>query len=238
MTLSIDIRKTLENFTLDVSLTCHPGTLTAIVGPSGAGKSTLMRIISGLDQPDLGIVQLKGHVWNNAEAGISISPQQRGLGFVFQEYTLFPHLTVYENVRFAAADKDCVEDLLTRFDIDHLAKRKPTKISGGERQRVAICQALASQPVLLLLDEPFSALDIATRTSLRSEITRIKQRLNIPILHITHDLEEAFILADEIFVMENGRASPQWLSRQQHLAESTSQYNSHCMASPQPQVTH
>lgn len=224
MTLTLDIQKNLENFTLNVSLTCRSGTLTAVVGPSGAGKSTLMRIISGLEQPDRGIVQLNEHVWNNTEAGISISPQQRGLGFVFQEYTLFPHLTVYENVQFAAADKECARNLLVRFGIDHLAGRKPAKISGGERQRVAICQSLASQPVLLLLDEPFSALDIGTRTSLRAEITKLKQHLSIPILHITHDLEEAFILADEIFVMENGRASPQWLSRQQGRAEMTSQY--------------
>ncbi|WP_051677155.1 ATP-binding cassette domain-containing protein [Maridesulfovibrio frigidus] len=214
MTLRIDIRKKLANFTLDVSLKCPSGTLTAIVGPSGAGKSTLVRIISGLELPDEGIVSLGDKLWNDTATNFHATPQKRGLGLVFQEYTLFPHLTVRKNVGFAAVDKSCVQELLNKFGIDHIADRKPSGISGGERQRAAFCQALAREPVLLLLDEPFSALDIATRESLRSELRDLKQELNIPMIHVTHDLEEAYYLADDIFVMENGRAAPEWLERQ------------------------
>jgi molybdate transport system ATP-binding protein len=214
MTLSINIRKKLANFTLEAALSCSAGTLTAVVGPSGAGKTTLMRIISGLDHPDQGAVRLHDRIWNDTEAGVFLSPQERRLGYVFQDYTLFPHLTVRNNIGFAAVNKDNIDQLLNRFGIDHLACRKPSKLSGGERQRVAICQALAREPTVLLMDEPFSALDVATRQSLRREFLELKDKLHIPILHITHDLEEASFLADNIFVLENGHASPEWLSRQ------------------------
>ena len=216
MSLQINIKKQLLHFTLDVALTCQPGSLTAIIGPSGAGKSTLMRIISGLEAPDEGVITLDGQTWNNSSRNICIPPQRRGLGLVFQDYTLFPHLTIKKNIAFAAADMNCVQNLLQRFAISHVGNCKPSAVSGGERQRAAICQALASQPVVLLLDEPFSALDISTRTALRNELKTLIQKLDIPVLHITHDLEEAFQLADKIFVMENGRASPQWLTRQTH----------------------
>ncbi|WP_041277525.1 ATP-binding cassette domain-containing protein [Desulfotalea psychrophila] len=217
MTLCLDIRKKLANFTLDLSLVCPAGSLTAIVGPSGAGKSTLIRIISGLERPDHGTVSLDGVLWNDTCNNLCIPPQDRGVGLVFQEYTLFPHLTVRKNVAFAAVDKDCVQELLVRFGVDHIAERRPAGISGGERQRVAFCQALARKPALLLLDEPFSALDVATRTNLRGELKKIKEILNIPVIHVTHDLEEAFYLADDICVVEEGRLAPQWLERQKNL---------------------
>ncbi|CCO22712.1 ATP-binding cassette domain-containing protein [Maridesulfovibrio hydrothermalis] len=214
MTLTLNIRKQLPNFMLDVSLTCAPGTLTAIVGPSGAGKSTLVRIIAGLERPDEGIISFDDTLWNDTSINHFATPQNRGLGLVFQEYTLFPHLNVYKNVAFAAVDKNCVQPLLEKFGIEHIAESKPCNISGGERQRAAFCQALAREPVLLLLDEPFSALDIATREGLRTELLHLKNELNIPMIHVTHDLEEAYYLADSIFVMENGCAAPQWLERQ------------------------
>lgn len=214
MTLNLDIRKKLPNFTLDVSLRCEPGTLTAIVGPSGAGKSTLVRIIAGLEKPDDGVLSLNGTTWCDTDAKVFLPPRKRGLGLVFQEYTLFPHLNVRKNVAFAAVDKNCVTELLRKFGISHIADSKPHNISGGERQRTAFCQALAREPVLLLLDEPFSALDIATREGLRRELRDLKAGLNIPIIHVTHDLEEAYYLADSIFVLENGKESPQWLERQ------------------------
>ncbi len=213
MTLKIDIRKQLPNFALDVALNCDPGTLTAIVGPSGAGKSTLVRIISGLEKPDSGTISLNGNIWVDTANNFFATPQKRELGLVFQEYTLFPHLNVRNNVAFAAVDKECVPGLLEKFGISHIAESKPSTISGGERQRAAFCQALAREPVLLL-DEPFSALDIATREGLRKELRDLKKELNIPIIHVTHDLEEAYYLADTIFVLENGHESPQWLDRQ------------------------
>lgn len=214
MTLRINIRKQLPNFALDVALECEPGTLTAIVGPSGAGKSTLVRIIAGLEKPDVGAISLGENSWVNTATNSFAKPQQRGLGLVFQEYTLFPHLNVRKNVAFAAKEKECVPTLLEKFGISHIAESKPANISGGERQRAAFCQALAREPVLLLLDEPFSALDIATREGLRKELRELKSELNIPIIHVTHDLEEAYYLADSIFVLENGQESPQWLERQ------------------------
>ncbi len=214
MTLTLDIRKQLPNFMLDVSMTCKAGSLTAIVGPSGAGKSTLVRIIAGLEQPDEGTISLDGTIWNDTVNKQFATPQKRGLGLVFQEYTLFPHLNVRKNVGFAAVDTKCVQGLLEKFGIAHIAESKPCNISGGERQRAAFCQVLAREPVLLLLDEPFSALDIATREGLRKELRDLKKELNIPIIHVTHDLEEAYYLADSIFVMENGKAAPQWLERQ------------------------
>lgn len=214
MTLTLNIRKQLPNFMLDVSMSCEPGSLTAIVGPSGAGKSTLVRIIAGLEKPDEGTITLDSSVWNDTDRNHFAPPQKRGLGLVFQEYTLFPHLNVRKNVGFAAVDKSCVQGLLEKFGIAHIAESKPCNISGGERQRAAFCQALAREPVLLLLDEPFSALDIATREGLRKELRDLKNELNIPIIHVTHDLEEAYYLADSIFVIENGCAAPQWLERQ------------------------
>lgn len=212
--LQLHINKQLANFTLDVSLACKPGALTAIVGPSGAGKTTLLRIISGLERPDRGTIMFGGTIWDDVSRNIHIPTRQRKIGLVFQEYPLFPHLTICKNVAFAAPHAGHITQLLCRFGIDHLAMRKPGEISGGERQRAALCQTLASRPALLLLDEPFSALDVATRTALREELRSMKGTLDIPILHITHDLEEAYTLADDIFVMERGRASPQWLQRQ------------------------
>jgi molybdate transport system ATP-binding protein len=217
MTLYLDIRKQLANFTLEVALSCPSGTLTAIVGPSGAGKTTLVRIISGLECPDEGIVSMGNNLWDDTSKDLHLAPQKRRIGMVFQDYTLFPHLTVRKNISFAAADRTCIQKLLVQFGIEHIADRKPSAISGGERQRTAFCQALARKPEVLLLDEPFSALDIATRTSLRNEIKELKNNLSIPVVHITHDLEEAYFLADTIFVLENGRASPQWLERQLDL---------------------
>ncbi|NJB66470.1 molybdate transport system ATP-binding protein [Desulfobaculum xiamenense] len=214
MTLRVDITKKLANFTLDIAFECAPGTLTAVVGPSGAGKSTLIRTIAGLERPDSGRITLGDATWNDSGQGLFVPPQKRGLGMVFQDYTLFPHLTVAGNVAFAARDRACVPDLLERFGITHLASRRPSSISGGERQRAAFCQALARCPVMLLLDEPFSALDVATRNALRVELLRLKDDLGIPMVHVTHDLEEAYQLADDILAVEAGHASPEWLERQ------------------------
>lgn len=213
MTLQVKIHKQLKFFNLEVFLTCAPGTLTAIVGPSGAGKSTLLRIISGLERPDSGTIRFRDKYWNDCSMNLHVTPQDRKVSLVFQEYTLFPHLTVRQNIVFGAKNDDGIDELLDQFGITHVAHRKPACISGGERQRTAFCQALARDPVLLLLDEPFSALDRATRESLRDKLSELKQDLYIPIIHITHDLEEAYTLADHIYVMESGKASPQWLEQ-------------------------
>lgn len=215
MALRLDIFKQLKHFSLELSLNCEPGTLTAIVGPSGSGKTTLIRILSGLEKPDKGYVSMDGRFWNQTATGQFTTPQKRGIGLVFQDYPLFPHLNIRKNVAFAAADKRCVQGLLNRFGIAHIADSKPAAISGGERQRAALCQALARSPELLLLDEPFSALDVANRESLREELNHLKQQLNIPIIHVTHDLDEAYYLADAIVAVEKGKSAPLWLKQQE-----------------------
>ncbi|WP_022662436.1 ATP-binding cassette domain-containing protein [Paucidesulfovibrio longus] len=214
MTLEVNLRKKLPHFELDVKLCCPSGCLTAIVGPSGAGKTTLVRLMAGLERPDQGRISLNGTAWVDTGKRIFLKPQKRKLGLVFQDYCLFPHLSVRRNVAFAANDDARVDELLTLFGIRHLQDRKPQNISGGERQRAAFCQALAREPSLLLLDEPFSALDAATRETLRCELRDLKTTLDIPIIHVTHDLGEARFLADAILPVVNGRITPDWLERQ------------------------
>ncbi|WP_461209675.1 ATP-binding cassette domain-containing protein [Desulfocurvus sp. DL9XJH121] len=208
--LRLNVAKRLPHFTLEAELHCPPGSLTALVGPSGAGKTTLMRIAAGLTRPDTGTVTLDDAVWVDTAKGAFVPTRKRGLGFVFQDYPLFPHLTVAANVGVAARDKARVRELLEMFGIARLADKKPAAISGGERQRAAFCQALASGPALLLLDEPFSALDASTRKALRAELADLKTALDIPILHVTHDLDEARQLGDRVVALDEGRICPGW----------------------------
>jgi molybdate transport system ATP-binding protein len=214
MTLNINIRKHLNQFELHTALCCRAGELTAIVGPSGAGKTTLVRLVAGLDLPDHGTISLGDEIWTDTETGRFTPTHKREIGLVFQEFPLFPHLTVHQNIGFGAPDETDVGPLMQTFGIRHLADRRPNSISGGERQRAAFCQALARKPKLLLLDEPFSALDVATRSSLCGLLMDLKEDLNIPILHVTHDLIEAQWLGDAIVAVENGRITPEWLNRQ------------------------
>lgn len=211
MTLRVDIHKKLPHFTLRSRFSCHCGELLAIVGPSGAGKSSLIRIIAGLEAPDKGIVSMEDTIWTDTDSGYFLPTCRRKLGMVFQEFPLFPHLNVRENIAFGAPDDTGLDELMRIFGIDHLQSRRPHMISGGERQRAAFCQALARRPRLLLLDEPFSALDVKTRGFLCSLLEDLKIELMIPILHVTHDLEEARMLGDEIIAVENGKIAPNWL---------------------------
>jgi molybdate transport system ATP-binding protein len=212
MGLDVRIRKRLKHFGLDVSFSCpEGGKLLAVVGPSGSGKTTIIRIIAGLDRPDSGLISCGGKVWTDTSARIEVPTRKRGIGYVFQEFTLFPNLCVYKNVSFAARNKDTVEDLLKMFDIWHLRDSRPQGISGGERQRCAICQALARDPRVLLMDEPFSALDALSRRKLRELMKTIKKELKIPIIHVTHDIREALFLADDIVPVVEGRVEPKWI---------------------------
>ncbi len=213
MELKVEIYKRLPGFDIDVSFSCPNGSLLALIGPSGAGKTTIVRSIAGLERPDCGFIACNGVVWSDTKRGIWVPPQKRRLGYVFQEYSLFPHLSVEKNISFAADDLEEVEELIELLGIGHLRRRKPHQISGGERQRVALAQALARKPSVLLLDEPFSALDIATRQKLREELKSLKGRLSVPIVMVTHDLNEARFLADEMLPIEQGKMAPEWLSR-------------------------
>jgi molybdate transport system ATP-binding protein len=211
MGLRINLRKRLPHFDLRLDLACARGQLTAIVGPSGAGKSTLIRLVAGLETPDWGHIHLGGQTFFDKAAGINMPTRKRVVGMVFQDYLLFSHLSVAGNVAFSCPDRTKVDALLHRFGIRHLAQRKPEDISGGERQRAAMCQALARDPDILLLDEPFSALDAPTRADLRRELRHQARSLDIPVLLVTHDLHEAAELGDAIFPMTDGRYAPQWL---------------------------
>jgi len=205
MTLEVEVCKSLREFNIDLYLTCPPGTLLALTGPSGAGKTTVIRMIAGLDRPDQGRIRLGNTLWTDTAKGLFLPPQKRNLGYVFQEYTLFPHLTVEKNVAFAATDKDEVHRLLELLGISHLCHRRPHEISGGERQRTALAQALAKRPRVLLMDEPFSSLDLETKKRLWKEVVKIKKRFSIPMILVTHDPQEMLMLADKVMTIENGR---------------------------------
>jgi len=211
MKLDVRIRKKLHEFDLKLTLSCRNSRILVMVGPSGAGKTTAIRTIAGLERPDEGVITCGDDTWSDTRKKIYVSPRKRQVGYVFQEYPLFPHLTVYGNVAFAAPDRSGIPQLLETFGISHLKDRSTSKLSGGERQRCAICQALARKPRVLMLDEPFSSLDAVTRNHLRSLLKSIRSDLAIPIIHVTHDIEEARFLADDLVPVVRGRIDYSWL---------------------------
>jgi iron(III) transport system ATP-binding protein len=194
-----------------VSLAIQPGEVLGVLGPSGCGKTTLLNVIAGHLRPDEGTVRIAGR--EVAGPGGWVPPQGRGVAMVFQDYALFPHLTVAENVAFALPKADRrgadahhrVHELLSRVGVEGLADRRPTDISGGQQQRVALARALAQEPVLVLLDEPFSSLDQGTREEVRSEIIGQLRDAGLTCVVVTHDQEEALSLSDRVAVMHEGR---------------------------------
>jgi molybdate transport system ATP-binding protein len=205
MALNLHFTHPLRSFDASVELIVDAGTTTALVGPSGAGKTTVLRVVSGLLRPRDGLVSLDGRVWLDTKAGIDIAPERRRVGYLFQEYALFPHLDVLANIRFGARAGSPVEELLERFQISHLARARVVELSGGERQRVALARALALQPGVLLLDEPLSALDAHTKAAVRIELHELLRDLALPTILVTHDFEDAAALADRVGVMVDGR---------------------------------
>ena len=191
----------------DVSLSVREGSLTALLGPSGGGKSTLLRVIAGLEQPDEGRVLIGG------EDATAKPPQRRNVGFVFQHYAAFKHMTVAKNVAFGLTiRKRPKEEIETRVDellklvhLDGFAHRYPSQLSGGQRQRMALARALAVQPRVLLLDEPFGALDATVRKELRAWLRRLHDEVHVTTVFVTHDQEEAMEVADLVVVMSMGR---------------------------------
>ena len=191
----------------DLSLAIADGSLTALLGPSGSGKTTLLRIIGGLETPDSGTIELLGRDVTH------VPPQQRGIGFVFQHYAPFKHMTVWDNVAFGltirkrpkAEIEARVRELLTLVQIGHLGDRYPSQLSGGQRQRMALARALAVEPKMLLLDEPFGALDARVRKELRAWLRRLHDETHVTTVFVTHDQEKAMDVADHIVVMDKGR---------------------------------
>ncbi|MBE2320802.1 ABC transporter ATP-binding protein [Solirubrobacter sp. CPCC 204708] len=202
--LELDLTDLLRTFELRARLTVEAETF-ALVGPSGAGKSTILRHVAGLRTPSAGRITLGDDVWFDSARRIDRAPDRRSVGLVFQEYALFPHLTVAANVAFGGASQARVGELLERFRIGHLAREKPTRLSGGERQRVAVARALGRDPQVLLLDEPLSALDAHTRAAVREELADILAAQRIPTLMVTHDFLDASTLADRVGVIRDGR---------------------------------
>jgi len=201
-TLDFDFTLPRRSFRLELALAVGRETF-ALVGPSGAGKTSVLRAVAGLVRPARGRIALGGRVLFDAAAGIDLPPEERRVGFVFQEYALFPHMTVEKNVAYAGRTR--AADVLERFRIGHLAKSRPGELSGGERQRVGLARALARNPSVLLLDEPLSALDPHTRASVRAELRTILDRLDVPVLLVTHDFQDAAVLADRVGVLIDGR---------------------------------
>jgi sulfate transport system ATP-binding protein len=210
--MSIEIRnvtKRFGSFTAldDVSLEISQGSLTALLGPSGSGKSTLLRIVAGLERPDSGEILLSG------EDATRLAPQRRDVGFVFQHYAAFKHMTVRDNVGFALSIRrrpkqeirDRVDELLELVQLSGFADRYPSKLSGGQRQRMALARALAAKPQVLLLDEPFGALDARVRAELRDWLRRLHEEVHVTTVFVTHDQEEAMEVADRVAVLDHGR---------------------------------
>ena len=175
----------------------------ALVGPSGAGKTTVVGVIAGLRRPDSGSVTAGDVTWVDRSAGVDLPPERRRVGLVPQDYALFPHMTVAQNVAFAGGER--TDELLERLRIAHLSRERPGGLSGGERQRVALARALARDPAVLLLDEPLAALDAHTRLLVRDELGEILGDLAVPALLVTHDFTDATSLADRIAVIDRGR---------------------------------
>ena len=208
MTLSAEFSGSVGDFAYDVSIEAR-SELLVLYGHSGAGKTITLRTIAGLARPERGRIAINGHAVFDSSAGINLAPQQRRTGYVVQDVALFPHLAVRQNVLIGVEQSveaaQRWEQLRAALHLDGLDERRPSQLSGGQQQRVALARALVRPVDVLLLDEPFSALDEALRADLRAELVRLQREFQIPIVFVTHDLREAHLLADSVAVMDEGR---------------------------------
>ena len=193
---------------LEVDFQIADKELITLYGPSGAGKTTILRMLAGLTDPDEGCIVLDDEVWFDSNRGINKPIQQRQISFVFQDYNLFPNMTVRENLQYALKDKKdegAIDEFLQMVHLTELQNRKPETLSGGQKQRVALIRALLRQPKIFLLDEPLSSLDLELRLKLQDEIFALYNRFKIPTIFVTHDLSEIFKISNQIFILERGK---------------------------------
>ena len=209
--LAVNVELSRGGFSLGVDVLLPAQGVTVLLGPSGSGKSTLLRILAGLEPVSDGYIRKGSQVWLNGANSPAMPSQKRNIGFVFQDYALFPHLTVFDNIAFGVKDNNrktknaIVHSWLERLQLGNLSRRYPHQLSGGQKQRVALARALAPEPDLLLLDEPFSALDSNLRNDMREQLRSVIKDTQCPVIMVTHDLQDARSLADHVGVMVNGR---------------------------------
>jgi molybdate transport system ATP-binding protein len=233
VTVTAEIALTLGAMQLDVELVVEPGEVVALLGPNGAGKSTVLNVLSGLQPIDSGRVAVDGEVVDEPTSGTFVAPEHRPVGVLFQDYLLFPHMTVLENVAFGprsagvpkAEARARAQRLLDHVGVGDQAAKRPRQISGGQAQRAALARALATEPRLLLLDEPLAALDAGTRTSVRRDLRRHLGEFDGATVLVTHDALDALALADRVVILEHGR-----ITQQGPLAEVTSRPRSSYVA--------
>jgi len=210
MSLSFHLKKHFHSFSIDIGFSTEEN-MSVLFGPSGAGKSLLLNLLSGIVKPDQGFVRIEEREVFNSETGINVPIRDRHIGYLFQDYALFPHMTVFENIAYGINHlpknkiKTKVEELLDLMRLGGLEHRFPKELSGGQKQRAALARTLAAEPRILLLDEPFSALDYQVREKLRADLLMIHQRYPITTLFVTHDLEETFVMGENIAIINNGR---------------------------------
>jgi len=205
-----------------LSMSVPIGSIVAVTGPSGSGKTTFLRQLAGLIQPESGHIQYGEELWLNTKSAFNLPVQKRRTGFVFQDYALFPHLSVRENLSFAldkGADKNVIDELLQAVGLVQLADHRPHQLSGGQQQRVALARALVRKPNLLLLDEPLSALDHSMRADLQDLLLKFHRELEFTMIIVTHDLGEIFRLANQVIVIENGKIIKQGTPAQVYLSD-------------------
>ncbi len=209
--IEIKIKKHLTGqdteFELNIDIHIKDKEFITLFGKSGAGKTTILRILAGLTPVDYGFIKVKEKIWLDTERNINLPPQKRNIGFVFQDYALFPNMTVEENIKFAMdkQNQEFLDSILETMQLKHLKHQKPDKLSGGQKQKVAIARAIARKPDILLLDEPLSALDLDTRLKFQEEIKKIHKEFQLTTILVSHDFSEIFKLSDRVFVLSNGK---------------------------------
>lgn len=212
--LKVSVKKTIGDkknvgLSLDVSFAVENG-ITVLLGASGSGKTSLLKLIAGIFAPDEGVIEVGGQTYFDSNRKINLPVQKRRVGYVFQNYALFPHLTAAQNIAYgikseSAGKHEKALSILENFRLSHLEKRRPREMSGGEQQRIALARALASDPAIVLLDEPLSAVDISTRMDLLDEIDAAQKQANIPFIYVTHNEMEASRLARQRIILEQGK---------------------------------